>query len=173
MSRKTALALLIAALQAIAAEYRLDVPFIRQDREGCGAAATAMVMRYWIAQGAPIDSRAADPDVIQNLLYQPAAQGIYGSAMRDYLEQHGFSAYAIAPAFADLEHHLSRGRPLIVCLQPKAGAPLHYVVLTGIDTGEVIFNDPARGPALRQKTAAFQKAWSAKGNWTLLAVPKS
>jgi predicted double-glycine peptidase len=169
-----ALAASLLLLPALAGEPLLSVPFIRQEREGCGSAAAAMVMRYWLAQGARLNEDAADPDVIQKQLYRREAQGIYGSAMREYFEQNGFSAYVIDAGTADLEHHLRRGRPLIVCLQARDG-PLHYVVVVGVDRDreEVVVHDPGRGSAIRQKASEFQKAWHARGNWTLLAVPKS
>src|ERR1700733_7458123 len=41
----------------------LDVPFVKQDKNACGAASIAMVMRYWQQQdgGSEINSAAADP----------------------------------------------------------------------------------------------------------------
>lgn len=34
----------------------LDVPFITQERKGCGAAVIAMVMSYWTERGFPIEA---------------------------------------------------------------------------------------------------------------------
>ena len=47
----------------------LDVPFVKQEKDGCGAASIAMVMQYWQrqqGQGASADSDAAQ---IQHALY--------------------------------------------------------------------------------------------------------
>jgi uncharacterized protein YvpB len=63
---------------------------------------------------------------------------------------------------------------LILSLQPgSASAPLHYVVVTGMDwQREAVFvNDPARGKLLRIERAEFDKKWQAARNWMLLAVP--
>ena len=55
MQRAVAIALLALAGavgtwgQAASAIW-LDVPFVAQPREGCGAASIAMVMQYWAAQ---------------------------------------------------------------------------------------------------------------------------
>jgi hypothetical protein len=73
-----------------------------------------------------------------------------------------------------LRKHLSLGRPLIATIQPPGKkAPLHYVVVTGIDWehGATFLNDPARGKLLRVERAEFEKEWQAASNWMLLAVP--
>jgi ABC-type bacteriocin/lantibiotic exporter with double-glycine peptidase domain len=62
-----------------------------------------------------------------------------------------------------------------VSLQPENdGAPLHYVVVTGIDwqSGAVFINDPARGKLLRLERVDFEKQWRPNRNWMLLAVPE-
>src|SRR4029434_1062007 len=66
--------------------------------------------------------------------------------------------------------------PLIVALKPsEAGAPLHYVVVAGLDqqAGLVLLNDPARRKLLKQDRADFEKQWSGVNKWTLLALPQS
>ncbi len=144
----------------------LEVPFVSQQKNGCGAASVAMVMRYW--------RRDADPEQIQRALYSPKARGIYASDLERYLRRHGFSTYAIKGEWTDLRQHLEKGRPLIVAL--KSGrADLHYVVVTGLDPGRelVLTNDPARRKLLRQHRADFERAWKAAGSWTLLALPSS
>lgn len=166
--------LLIVSGMALARADWLHVPFVRQEREGCGSAAVSMIMRYWIAQGAKVPEDAADAATIQQLLHAPEAKGIYGSALREYLEQHGFSAYLINGEFQDLQHHVGRGRPLMACLQFRDGGPLHYVVVVGVDSqnDEVVVHDPARGALKRHTRSNFQKVWARNRNWTLLAVPK-
>lgn len=149
----------------------LDVPFVRQEKNGCGAAAIAMVMQYWQRrQGLP---PAADPDEIQRELYSRPAQGIYALDMERYLERHGFRTFAFTGEWKDLKEHLEKGRPLIVAL--KAGrSDLHYVVVAGVDWQEnvVLKNDPAERKLLKQDRSKFEKEWKAAGNWTLLAVPQ-
>jgi ABC-type bacteriocin/lantibiotic exporter with double-glycine peptidase domain len=168
--------LLTAGLAAAAAvEVRLEVPFIRQDREGCGAAAAAMVMRYWSAHGAKVSEQASDPGVIRARLHTPSARGIYGTELGRYLEEQGFQVFLVNTTVADLERHLSRGRPLITAIRPRGSRDLHYVVVTGYDrgAGEVILHDSSRGARIREKTDKFDKMWQATGYWTLLAVPRT
>jgi len=64
---------------------------------------------------------------------------------------------------------------LIVSLQPgSARAPLHYVVVTGMDWQKdaVFIHDPARGKLLRVERQEFEKQWRPNRNWMLLAVPE-
>jgi len=153
----------------------LDVPFIRQEKDGCGAASIAMVMQYWRAQQRkPIDS-SADATEIQRVLYSSKDHGIHASDLEHYFQQNGFQTFAFAGKWDDLTQHLGKGRPLIVALKPSAlETSLHYVVVVGVDLeqGLVYVNDAAQRKLLKQEWPAFEKQWSAVGNWTLLALPK-
>jgi ABC-type bacteriocin/lantibiotic exporter with double-glycine peptidase domain len=152
----------------------LDVPFVRQEKNGCGAASIAMVIQYWQRQqGSQGRSLSDDPEQIQRALYSPSAQGIYASGMKRYFGQHGFKTFAFAGDWTSLEEHLEKGRPLIVAL--KSGhSGLHYVVVVGLDRQPdvVLKNDPAERKLLKQDRPNFEKEWKAAGNWTLLAVPQ-
>jgi predicted double-glycine peptidase len=88
--------------------------------------------------------------------------------MEGYFREKGFQTFAFRGEWADLQNHIEKGRPLIVCL--KEGAPLHYVVVAGVDAGFVMLNDPARRKLLKLDRAAFVRDW--KDRWTLLAVPR-
>ncbi len=151
----------------------LDVPFIRQVEDGCGSASLAMVMQYWQGKQARAATPASDAATIQRALYSPGAHGIYAKEMKQYLEQHGFRAFTVAGDRALLLHHLEKGRPLIVALEPEKGTPLHYVVVVGLEPAEklVLLNDPQQRKLLKQDEAVFANQWKATGNWTLLAVP--
>lgn len=152
----------------------IDVPFIQQQRDGCGAAVIAMVMQYWQQhEGQPV-SPAADSAHIFAALDRKAAHGIYAADMLRYFRQNGYRAFAFAGEWADLEHHLAQGRPLIAALKPGAGLPLHYVVVAGVDPERhiVLVNDPAQRKLLKQDATRFEEDWKAAGHWTLLAVPE-
>ena len=153
----------------------LDVPFVKQTEDGCGSAAISMILQYWSAHGVRIDSQRADAVAIQRQLYSRKARGIFASSMESYLRDSGFRVFPLDGNWNDLLEHLKKGRPLIVSLQPEnAGAPLHYVVVTGIDwqSGAVFIHDPARGKLLRMERADFEKQWRPNRNWMLLAVPE-
>src|SRR5438093_182816 len=105
------LALSLWFSMALGAEW-LDVPFVRQEKNGCGAASISMVMRYWSRSGA-----AADPATIQSALYSAEARGIHGRDVEGYFREHGFTTFLFKGAWSDVEQHLAKGRPLLVCLQ--------------------------------------------------------
>ena len=153
----------------------LDVPFIRQQKDGCGAASIAMVMQYWFKQkDKPLDM-SADAVEIQRVLYSSKDHGIRASELEDYFQQHNFQTFAFAGKWDDLKHHIEKGRPLIVAVKPSSlESSLHYVVVVGVDPGEevVYLNDAAQRKLLKQDRATFEKQWGAVKHWTLLALPK-
>lgn len=150
----------------------LDVPYVHQEKDGCGSASLAMVLRYWQARNVSIREDRANPARIQRELYAAKPHGIYSSDMERYLRESGFETFAFRGEWSDFRSNMALGRPLITGLKPK-GAPAHYVVIVGLDPqdSEVLVNDPERGKLLHAPRAEFEKLWQGTGNWTLLAVP--
>ncbi|HUV71107.1 MAG TPA: C39 family peptidase [Terracidiphilus sp.] len=169
-----ALAMCASALAAGRAGMWLDVPFVAQEKDGCGAAAIAMIMQYWERQQGQSINPEADPAQIFRALYSQPAHGIYASAMENYFLQNGYRAFAFAGDWADLERQLEKGRPLVVALKPPSGSSLHYVVVAGIDEPNhlVLVNDPAQRKLLKLDQYRFEREWNAAGHWLLLAVPR-
>lgn len=169
--------LLIAACATLGAQSPaalwIDVPYVSQPRDGCGAASLSMIMQYWAAQPGGSKGPGSDVAAIQNKLYSPREHGIPAASMAAYLRLHGFEAVAFHANWSDLEQQLKKGRPLIVALRPQGQSQLHYVVIDGIDSGHelVTMNDPAERKLLTEERARFEKDWSATHNWALLAVP--
>jgi ABC-type bacteriocin/lantibiotic exporter with double-glycine peptidase domain len=152
----------------------LDVPFVKQEKDGCGAASIAMVMQYWQKQAGGV-TPGSDAALIQRALYSPKAHGIYASDMEHYFQQQGFKTFVFAGTWDDLRQHLEKGRPLIAALKPSPGeSSRHYVVVVGVDTKQnlVLVNDAAQRKLLKEDRGIFEKEWSAVGHWTLLAVPQ-
>lgn len=160
-----------AAIAAASAGVWLDVPFVKQDKNGCGPASIAMVIEYWDHHGNPIAGDEAQPAAIERVVYSREAKGALGSSMKRYFEQAGFRAFLFRGEWSDLGEHLAKGRPLIVCLRRARSS--HYVVVSGLDDrqGVVLVNDPARRKLLKLERAGFEKDWNAADNWTLLALP--
>ncbi len=170
-----ALLVCATAIASGLANLWLDVPFVRQQKDGCGAASIAMVMQYWERhQGRPVRPEA-EPAPILRALYSGAAHGIYASAMVRYFQQNGYRAFAFAGQPADLVNQLQQGRPLIAALKPGSGPSLHYVVVVGLDEPEklVLVNDPAQRKLLKEDQSQFEREWKAAGHWILLAVPEA
>ncbi len=162
------------ALASTGPNVWLDVPFVRQEKDGCGAAVIAMVMQYWQRQQGQAPGSSADPVKIQRALYSQKEHGIYASDLERYLSEHGYQTFAFRGEWTDLESNLAKGRPLLAALKPGRADALHYVVIAGIDPqeGTILMNDPAQRKLLKQDRSDFEKQWKAAGNWTLLAVPK-
>ena len=152
----------------------LDVPYVHQEKEGCGSAAIAMVLQYWNEKGAKVAADRLDAATIQQKLYSKESHGIRAAAMDEYLRESGFSPFILRGEWRDLENHIAKGRPLITAIQPGARTPLHYVVVVGLDSANdaVLLNDPERGKLIRVNHQEFEKEWKRTGGWTLLAVPK-
>ena len=167
------LSMYAAAGAAPLANLWLDVPFVEQQKNGCGAASIAMVMQYWEQHWGQTRLPEAEPSQIYSSLYSESAHGIYASAMERYFRQNGFRAFAFRGEWADIERELQKGRPLIAALKPGFSPSLHYVVVVGLNTQQqlVLVNDPAQRKLLSEDQSQFEREWKAAGYWTLLAVP--
>lgn len=153
----------------------INVPFIKQPQEGCGAASIAMVMKYWQGRQGKPDGEASNVALIQQTLFSDQAHGIYASDLQRYLDMHGFQTQVFHGDQALLQHHIASGRPLIVALKPTSGLLLHYLVVAGVDREQhvVLVNDPAQRKLFKMDSGNFEKEWQATRNWTLLALPTS
>jgi predicted double-glycine peptidase len=167
------IALIACACYAFETVPWLDVPYVRQVKAGCGAAAVAMVVQYWARENPELKSAAEETERINDLL--PASrQGIRGGALKEYLSRRGFAAYVFDGQIKDLRHHFGKGRPVIVCLGLSGPrAPLHYAVVVGIDDASVWLHDSSRGKLVREPLDRFQISWDVSNHWALLAVPRS
>src|SRR5205814_6928812 len=98
----------------------LDVPYILQERDGCGSASLAMVLRYWQSKSVQIAEGRADPAKIQSLLYAAKSRGIYASGMEAYLRESGFDVFAFRGEWSDLRSQIAKGRPMIAGVKPRS-----------------------------------------------------
>jgi len=151
----------------------LDVPYVHQEKDGCGSASLAMVLQYWKSKGAEFEAARMDAAQIQRELYAKKAHGIYASEMERYLRDAGMQVWAFRGEWKDFRAQITKGRPVIAGLKPR-GAPAHYVVVVGVDPQDtgVVVNDPERGQLVRIERGEFEKGWQGTEKWTLLAVPK-
>jgi ABC-type bacteriocin/lantibiotic exporter with double-glycine peptidase domain len=153
----------------------LDVPFVKQVKNGCGSASIAMVMQYWHLQQGRTLNDSSDAAKIHEALYVPGSDGIYASAMERYFQEHEFRTFPFRGDWEILQQHLQKGRPLIAALKPSGSdSTLHYVVVVGLDPEQdhILLNDPAQRKLLKHGRSDFEEQWSATGAWTLLALPQ-
>jgi predicted double-glycine peptidase len=151
----------------------IDVPFVKQDKDGCGAASIAMVMQYWQRQqGRAVDPKAEFSYILQ-ALDSTAEHGIRASDMVRYFKENGYRTFAYTGEWTDLAKQLEKGRPSIAALRGGSGKLLHFVVVAGVDEEHqlVLLNDPAQRKLLKEDRVSFEREWKASGYWTLLAVP--
>jgi len=169
------LCLVLLAMISVASEppgVVVDVPFVAQEKNACGAASVSMLMNYWARQQGK--AQQADAAAIQLQLYSEKAKGIFASDLKRYLEAHGFRTFVFRGGWEDLKTHLAKGRPLIVALGDSGtDSPLHYVVVTGLDWNQrlVFLNDPADRKSRMADWREFERGWAVTDHWTLLAVP--
>jgi ABC-type bacteriocin/lantibiotic exporter with double-glycine peptidase domain len=143
----------------------LSVPFVSQHKDTCGAAALAMVLRYW--------SEDVTQDDVARALVRPELRGIAGSKLAEFARSRGFEAVAYRGDMAQLRDFVGKGRPLIVAWH-LGGTRYHDVVVTGFDDERraVLVNDPAAGPSRAVSVVSFEKRWAGAGYWTLLVTRK-
>lgn len=148
----------------------LPVPFHHQETNGCGPASIEMLQGYWSARKAGLTETSESE--LHASLPVTEKQGTLLLDMRRYLDSKGYYAFTIRANLSDLARQISKGRVPIVALKNKAGADLHYVVVTGLDQHKVWLNDPAkRGPGSVDR-GKFEESWTRAGDWMLLAVPR-
>ncbi|MCW5965608.1 MAG: C39 family peptidase [Bryobacterales bacterium] len=166
-----AIALLLTAAASAASVNPLELPFHRQQKNGCGAASVAMLIHYWHAQPSHPEEASPTAEEVYTALYQPELNGIPLTDMKRYLEDHGMRAFTMRGNWADVEQHLAKGRPLVVGMKSGENKPIHFVVLTGVDSNAVWLNDPTRKKPQRLARVKFEKRWALADQWMLLAVP--
>lgn len=151
----------------------MDVPFVQQPENGCGAAVASMVFQYWSDRGHS-SALPIDVETVQSALYSGEQKGIAGSAIEKYFRDAGYAAFAFKGDMEMLESHLKRGRPLIVYLEDRGtGSFQHFVVVAGLnrEAGYILVNDPAERKLMKISLSTFEKQWEMANYWTLLAVP--
>jgi len=158
--------LFLAAFLAASSVW-LDVPFVHQTENGCGSAVAWMVLQYW--------SAAPSLDEVHRVLFSRNKNGVSTIDLEKFFRERNFNTWAFRGEWTVLQHHLLRGRPVIVCLKPaKHSDTLHFVTVSGFDEDEgiVLVNDPAGKKLQKMAHSDFERQWASTDHWTLLAVPQ-
>lgn len=140
----------------------LVVPYVPQTEALCGGAVIAMIMRYWGARDVHAEDFAAYVD--------SSGAGIASDALIQAVRQPGWTAIAFKGDPADLERHLSLGRPIVTLIE-VAPNRYHYVAVVARANDQVVYHDPAVGPNRLVSADRFDRAWEAADHWSLLLVP--
>ena len=164
MNRRCAVGVLFAVFLSAATPQPLAVPFIEQQKNGCGAATLAMVVHYWRGE-------SPDPRAVYQRLYRPDVRGIRLADMKTYLEELGFHAFTVRGGWSEVERNLAKGRPMIVGLKTRRAGNMHFAVVIGAGGDHVWLNDPTRRRAHRVSLDKFAKQWELADRWVLLAAP--
>lgn len=144
----------------------IDVPFVRQEKNLCGAACLAMVFKYWGKNFSQYE--------IAGSIYTESLKGILSEDLKTYAEKNGFLAFAIRAEWKFLKECIQKGRPLIVCVESKMTEVFHYLVIVGYhDDNETVFvNDPSAAKLKDIKVSDFMRRWEKADYWALLLMPK-
>jgi len=140
----------------------LDVPYVPQSEDMCGAAAVTMAFRYWGAT----DVRMSDFEP----LVAGDGSGIAAPDLHRAVLEMGWEAVPFTGDLKAVSDQISRGRPVIALIAVGSGR-FHYVTVVGLLEGAVVFHDPAISPYQMMDTQDFGRAWAGSGYWTLLVLP--
>jgi ABC-type bacteriocin/lantibiotic exporter with double-glycine peptidase domain len=143
------------------------VPHVAQESPlGCGAACLAMVLAHG---GVPVA-----PAELEKECAAPGREGLRAADLRDAARRRGRQAFVVAGREEDLEHELTRGRPVVVGLLKPAGEAFttHFAVVIGLHParGRVAARDPALG-LVTDSLEGFEREWGPTGRVTLVVLP--
>jgi ABC-type bacteriocin/lantibiotic exporter with double-glycine peptidase domain len=147
--------------------HSAPTPEVKQvSREDCGVAALAIVAGAWGMQWSVVEMERT---------LKPTKAGLKLGVIREFARQRGLDAYAIKGTFADLEHELRAGRPVLLGLVlpfDQNNNLNHYEVAVAIDprTHVVITRDPATGGLMRREQNVLDLEWKTAGYATLVVV---
>lgn len=142
----------------------LDVPYLPQSEALCGAAAIAMVMRYWGATGIYAETFSDLVDV--------DAQGIRGRDLMGALEARGYETGSFEGNMDHIRSAIAASQPPIALIEDRPGR-FHYVVIVGVRGDRLVVHDPARAPFRLVDAEKFLRAWAQAKYWMLVAQPRA
>lgn len=140
----------------------LDVPFLTQEEDLCGGAATAMVLRHW-------GLRTAEATDFVGLVERDRG-GIVADRLVTEVRRRGWNVAAVSATPAELAGHVLAGRPAVVLLRSGPDA-FHYVTVVGVAGGDFVVHDPARNPFRVLPRQELRRRWAPSGGWAMLVWP--
>lgn len=155
----------VFSLNTPRAAYRLNIPFVPQEKEDyCGPAALTMVLNYW--------KDKVDQHQIADTIYLSSVKGTLSFDLVNYAKERGFNAELYSGSFQDLKEKIVSGYPLIVVQGYQKNVPGHYMVLVGYDDRkqQVIAHD-GKSAYVSTPYRKFFLLWSNMDRLTILITP--
>ncbi len=141
----------------------LAVPYVAQSVLLCGAAAIAMVERWWGRRGVYAEDFAS--------LVASGAPGILTTDMAHTMRARGWETAAgnsTTPEF--VQQSVTDGIPVVALIRVGRNR-YHYVVIVGWSADAVQYHDPAVAPSVRLATRDFMKRWAGANQWAMFVRP--
>ncbi len=154
---------LAAAAARVDRPAPLAVPYVSQSVLLCGAAAIAMIERWWGRRGVYAEDFAS--------LVAPGAEGILTTDMALTMRARGWetaAGNATMPAF--VQQSVTDGIPVVALIR-VARNRYHYVVIVEWSAEAVHYHDPAIAPSVRLATRDFMKRWAGANQWAMFVRP--
>ena len=146
------------------AEVIDGVPFFKQQRHQCGAAALATVFAYY--------DKPVSPHRIRQQVYNETLRGALMPDLENYAAGLGFKTESGQGALARIKESILSRKPVIVLIDNGvwlASRP-HYIVVFGFNEEGLIAHD-GNDPAVSIDYEAFQKRWEKMGTPYLIVYP--
>jgi hypothetical protein len=140
----------------------IEVPFVAQGPLLCGGAAAAMVERFWGVRGVYGED-------FRHLVREEEG-GIRTSELARAMQERGYLVRISSDEPDRVFAALEEGIPPILLLESGA-TRLHYVVLVGLEDGNVWIHDPNFGPRRELSRDELLRRWATSGHWALVIVP--
>jgi ABC-type bacteriocin/lantibiotic exporter with double-glycine peptidase domain len=141
-----------------------DFPLVRQvDKDDCGGAALASVLRFW---GYPATPQGVEAAIGRKDRHLSAGD------MANHARSLGLKAFVFYGTMDDVKHELELGRPVIVGLGKKVvtgKALAHYQVVVGYEAKKelVMLLDPGQGWQV-DTVKGFSTEWARSGGVTIV-----
>ncbi len=143
----------------------LPVPYVSQSVLLCGAAAIAMIERWWGRRGVYAEDFAS--------LVHPEAGGILTTDMVLTMRARGWEAEAInSTTAARVQQSVADGVPVVALIRVGRNR-YHYVVIVGWTAEAVSYHDPAVAPAVRVAVSDFMRRWAGANHWAMFVRPSA
>lgn len=136
----------------------LDVPYFKQDTVySCGVASLQMVLEFFgVFESEKKLAKEAHTNPENGTTYK---------WMIDVATKKGFYCYVNnESSLEEIGYFLEQKLPVLVRFIEPSNNEDHYAIITGIQKGQIIMNDPWNGAGFRMEYHDFVERWHSEGN---------